>query len=120
MAKATSKRCYFSEINVEAAFESLYGYITMDKNFETDTITIWYAMHHLIFKPMKVEREEIRKDSYFLNFIPTGTTTEVVPVLRDAKLRAKEIELIRENYMRFKALEAMRNLGVISEIKFEE
>ena len=120
MAYATSKQLLVLEVNYSTEFDSSFGFIYMTKNSYNNLITISYAIHRLHFNLEAYQRVERKRMAYFLYIIPIGTETVVTDEYVPARLSTRDVDLIKNTYMCYKALEAMLDQGVISEIRFEK
>ena len=112
MAHAKSNDKLLFKVKYENEFEFKYGYIDMTMDSD-NTIRCFYALHNLNFK-LADRRIETRSKKYFW-FIPYGETVDVTH-----ESVSLDISLIRDTYMRHRALEALRNEGIIGEITYEE
>ena len=104
------------EIKYDGEFTQKYGYLAMVKDPKSNTISCVYAFHALKFKLAKrrVETETKKK----LWFIPIGTEIKVTE--HEVKLGANDIEAIKTTYMRYKALQALQDEGIIATINLIE
>merc|ERR1712150_302564 len=95
---ATSKESIVNELDLDIdEFSSLYGYIAAVKTTEGD-YAIAYAFHSLTFK--------VAKTNWFLWFKTVVKFTD------------RDIEAIKNNYSKYKALKALKEEGVIKQINF--
>ena len=95
---ATGKECTVDHLSINIdEFSSMYGYIAAVKTKEGD-YAIAYAFHSLSFK--------VAKTKWFLWF---KTAVKFTPT---------DIEAIKNNYSKYKALKMLKEEGVIKQINF--
>ena len=115
MEYANSKDKLVYEVKYEAEFESKYGYVAMVKNKVQKTISCVYAFHIMKFK-LAPRRVETTKTTKFLWF---RISKEIQVDHQPVQFGTNDMEAIRNTYMRFKALEALRSEGIIPSISYE-
>jgi hypothetical protein len=103
------------EVCYDDGFKSSYGYLMMVRKPEKKTISCVYAIHTLSFK-LADRRVETRTTKRFLWF-PIGE--EISIHHEPVRFGTKDMDAIKQTYMRYKALQALQNEGIISQITFE-
>jgi hypothetical protein len=103
------------EVRYDDGFKSSYGYLMMVRNSEKKTISCAYAVHSLSFK-LADRRVETRSTQTFF-WIPIGE--EISVHHEPVKFGTKDMDAIKETYMRYKALQALQSEGIITQITFE-
>jgi hypothetical protein len=104
------------EIQYDGEFQQKYGYLAMAKDPKSNTISCVYAFHALSFKMAKRRIETETSKKFW--FIPIGTEVKVTE--QEVKLGANDIEAIKTTYMRYKALQALQDEGIIATINLIE
>jgi len=115
MTFAKDKDKYLYEVNYKDDFEQKCGYFAMVRDSNSNTISCVYAYHVLKFKLAK--KRLTTKTEKKLFFIPIGKEVKIEE--HDVILGTNDMEAIKSSYMRYKALEALRNEGIIQSIEFE-
>ncbi len=115
IAYAESMEKLLWEVCYDDGFKSRYGFIAMVKNPGQTTISCVYAIHTLSFK-LADKRVETRATKKFLWF-PIGE--EISVHHEPVKFGTQDMDAIKHTYMRYKALQALQNEGIIRQIKFE-
>jgi len=96
-------------------FRSVYGYMSSVREPD-NTIAIAYAFHKLNFKMAPKTQLYIKKASFTPRYdiIEFGTRTQAV------KFGEKDIDQVKNVYMRFKALDTLHREGIISAITYTD
>ena len=113
---AGSKDRLIFEVKYKDKFESEYGYIAMVKNQKKDAFSCVYVFHRLKMKLAK-RRVETRTLRRLFGIFPIGEDVSVH--YENVKLGTNDIDAIKETYMRHKALQALRDQGIIQEITYD-
>ena len=111
-----SKDRLIFEVKYKDEFESEYGYIAMVKNQKKDAFSCVYVFHRLKMKLAK-RRVETRTLRRLFGIFPIGEDVSVH--YENVKLGTNDIDAIKETYMRHKALQALRDQGIIQEITYD-
>jgi len=93
-----------------AEFSSLYGFVSFKKDYR-GKINAVYAIHSL---RAKMADKVTITTNYILWILPWSTETSVEPL----KFGTKDIDKIRSQYFKNRALEAFKENGLLEEIKY--
>merc|ERR1719244_848505 len=124
MAYAEAKVSQILEMSFNIdKFKSIYGFVSMVR--ENDgTIAIAYAFHKLTFKMAaklvkETETKKTKKEFLFWEITPEVTTSEAYRK-EQVKFGEKDIDAIKKAFGRHKALETLKQEGIITAIKYED
>jgi len=103
--------------------KSMYGFVSMVRE-DDGTIAIAYAFHKLNFKMseklVKYTKTTTKPRKFLFFTVGTDVTTSEDYKSEQVKFGEKDINAIKRAFGRHKALETLRQEGVISAIKYED
>ena len=99
------------------AVGSSYGYIVATKNPITDKLNFAYAIHMMRFK-MAERRIEVKTQKKLFWLIPVGTTTHIEH--EKVKFGEDDMERLKNEYCKHRALESLAKEGIINQITYDD